>query len=105
MNFPVKDKKSLVDRILSHKEELIVLGVKRIGIFGSFVRNEATHSSDVDFFIEFFPEKKTFKNYMRIADFLEELSGRNVEIITPQSLSKYIGPYILKEMEYVPLSA
>lgn len=42
---------------------------------------------------------------MELAFYLQNLLGRKVEIVTPQSLSKYIGPYILKEVEYVTLAA
>jgi predicted nucleotidyltransferase len=35
--------------------------------------------------------------------FLEELLGRNVELVTTQSLSKFIGPHILKEVQDVSL--
>jgi Predicted nucleotidyltransferases len=38
---------------------------------------------------------------MDLAFYLEDLFGRKVEIVTPQSLSKHIGPYILKEVEIV----
>jgi len=36
---------------------------------------------------------------MRLGDLFEELTGRKIELVTPQSLSKYIGHYILKEVE------
>jgi predicted nucleotidyltransferase len=38
---------------------------------------------------------------MDLAFYLENLLGLEVEVVTPQSLSKYIGPHILKEIEYV----
>jgi predicted nucleotidyltransferase len=62
-------------------------GVKSIGLFGSFVRNSATETSDVDFLIDFNPDKKSFDNFMNLAFFLEDLFGRKVAIITPQSLN------------------
>jgi hypothetical protein len=40
---------------------------------------------------------------MDLSFFLEELFGRKVEIVTPQSLSKFIGPHILKEVQHVSL--
>jgi hypothetical protein len=105
MNTPVKTKVELIEKLLSAQEAIRGYGVKHLGIFGSFVRNEATETSDIDFFIEFYPEKKNFDNFMELAFLLQNLLGRKVEIVTPQSLSKYIGPYILKEVEYVPLAA
>jgi len=41
---------------------------------------------------------------MDLAFFLEDLLGRKIEIITPQSMSKYIGPHILREVENVMYS-
>lgn len=105
MQNSIKNKQELLAAILANKAQIESYGVKRLGIFGSFVRNEATENSDVDFYIEFYPALKNFDNYMDLAELLKTLVGRNIEIITPQSLSKYIGPAILKEVEYVALAA
>lgn len=105
MNSPVNTKRELIQKIIDGRLQISSYGVKSLGIFGSFVRNEAKENSDIDFLIEFYPEQKNFDNFMELAFFLQNLLGRKVEIVTPQSLSKYIGPYILKEVEYVPLAA
>ena len=101
----VQTKKELFDRILENKERIAAFGVIKLGVFGSFVRDEAKETSDVDFFAEIKFEYKTLKNITALYHFLESLTGRKIEIVTPQSLSKYIGPYILKEVEYVPFAA
>lgn len=72
-------------------------------MFGSFVRNTANTNSDIDLLVEFEPDKKSYDNFMELAFYLEDLLGRNVELVTSQSLSKYIGPHILKEVENVSL--
>lgn len=105
MNSPVQTKKELVQKIIDNREQISNYGVKIIGIFGSFVRDEVKENSDIDFLIEFHPEQKNFDNFMDLAFFLQNLLGRKVEIVTPQSLSKHIGPYILKEVEYVSIAA
>lgn len=84
---------------------LTALGVKRLGLFGSFVRDEQDPDSDVDILVEFEPRLKTFDNFLALATFLEELLGRDVELVTPESLSPYLGPKILTEVEYVPFAA
>ena len=81
------------------------MGVKRLGLFGSFVRGEQKNASDIDFIVEFETDKKTFDNFMTLSFFLEVLFQRRVELVTAESLSPYIGPYILKEAEYVSLAA
>jgi predicted nucleotidyltransferase len=96
------------DRILqtlqANQKQLEAFGVQEIGLFGSYVRNEATIDSDIDLLIDIQKEKKTFKNFMSLAYYLEELFNKKVELVTKQSLSPYIGPHILKTVEYVPFT-
>jgi uncharacterized protein len=105
MQTAVQTKTELIQRILASQERIRIYGVERLGIFGSFVRDEAKESSDVDFFVEFYPGKTTFDNFMDLGFYLEELTGRKIEIVTPASLNKFIGKYITQEVEYVPLAA
>ena len=105
MHSPVQNKKELIGRILASQEELRTYGIKQLGIFGSFARNEARENSDVDFFINFDIEYKTLKNFVRLSHYLQDITGRKVEIVTPQSLNKFIGKYIIQEVEYVPFAA
>ena len=95
------DKSQLFDAILRHSDRLGEFGVNRCGVFGSFVRDEATPASDVDILIGFRDGEETFLNFMGVADLLEEVLGRKVDLLTEESLSPYIGPHILREVEYV----
>lgn len=98
-------KENIFQILNSHKQELLNYGVKEIGLFGSYVRNEATKESDIDLLVEIEKEKKTFRNFMALSYYLEELLGKKVELVTKQSLSPYIGPHILKSVEYVSLAS
>lgn len=95
------DKETIFEKLQRNSRTLQQYGVRQIGLFGSFVRNEATAESDIDLLVDFEKEKKTFKNFMDLAFFLEALFQRKVEVVTPQGLSPYIGPHILKSVEYV----
>lgn len=77
--------------------------MKKIGLFGSFVRGHQNADSDVDLLVEFEPDKKTFDNFINLSFFLEDLLKHRVELVTRESLSPYIGPHILAEIEYVAL--
>ena len=95
------ERKSDIFAILAkHEEELRSFGVRRWGLFGSFVSNQQSNRSDVDILVEFEKGKKSFDNFMNLAAFLEQQIGRRVEILTPESLSPHIGPHILREVEY-----
>ena len=96
------NKQNIIDKLITQKEKLKSFGIRQIGLFGSYVRNEQTGDSDIDLLIDFNPEEETFDNFMSVSNLMEKIfKGYNVEIVTKNGLSKYIGPYILKETEYV----
>ena len=100
-----KSKEELLALINEHQEQIKGFGVRRCGVFGSFLHSKQTAQSDIDVLVEFEPDKKTFDNFMHLALFLEELFGRKVDLVTVESLSPYIGPHILQEVEYAALGA
>ncbi len=89
----------------SNRKYLRELGVISIGIFGSVVRREDSKYSDYDILVEFRKEKKSFRAFMSLCDFFENYLGKNYELITKESLSPYIGPHILKEIENVKIAS
>jgi predicted nucleotidyltransferase len=97
-------KQKIIDAICQSRKQLSFLGVKSIGLFGSFVRGQAGAKSDVDILVEFDSSKKTFDNFIDTCFLLEELLDRRVELVTGESISPYIRPYVLREVEYVPLA-
>jgi len=99
----VRNKQTIISRLKANSGKLKSFGVERLSIFGSFVTGEPIAESDVDFLIDFVPEKKSYDNFIELSFYLEDLLGRKVEIVTPQSLSKHIGPHILHNAEYVAL--
>src|SRR5512140_156771 len=84
-------------RLTACADEVRALGVVRLALFGSVLRGEASPDSDVDLLVEFAPGEKSFDRFMALADLLEALFGRPVELVTPEALSPFIGPRILSE--------
>ncbi len=97
-------KQELLTILIGHQRQLQALGVRRLGLFGSFVRNEPTPNSDIDLLVEFETGQKNFDNFMQVSFFLEDLLHRRIELLTPESLSPYLAPHILKEVEHVPFT-
>ena len=93
---------TVLDLLRNEEDRLRDLGVRRLGLFGSFRRGDQRPESDVDLLVEFQPGRKSFDTFMSLAFFLESILGRRVELVTPESLSPYIGPLILREVQYVP---
>lgn len=67
----------VIDILRSYEQEIKGrFAVRRIGLFGSFVKGEETKDSDIDILAEF--EDPTFRNFMNLAFFLEDLFGRRL---------------------------
>ena len=81
-----------------HKKELKEkYGVKEIGIFGSIVRGEEKGGSDVDILVEFEKPIGFFK-FLELEEYLSNLIGRKVDLVSKKALKPYIGKYILEEV-------
>jgi len=93
-----------VDAVLKKIEENIDVirgyGVKRIGVFGSYVESKQRMDSDVDILVEFEKGKKTFNNYMELKFFLEGLLKNEVDLVISESIKPELRPYILKSVRY-----
>lgn len=75
-------------------------GVSEIGVFGSWVRGEENPNSDIDVLVDFDRMVSLF-DILELQWFLEDFFERKVDIAPRDSLRKYIGRYILSEVEYI----
>ena len=96
-------KKVILQKVRDNKEEIRKFGITRIGLFGSFVRGEQNVDSDIDLLVEFVKGKKTFRNFIGFSEYMESVLGNKVEVLTPESVSPYIAPYIKNEVKYVQI--
>ena len=74
--------------------------VKTLGVFGSYARGEATKNSDLDVLVEFNGEL-TFRNYMDLKFFLEDLFKRKVDLVIKEDIKPKIREQILGDTIYV----
>jgi predicted nucleotidyltransferase len=89
---------SILSVVRSHRTELRRLGVRRLGVFGSAARGEATDDSDLDFLVEF--HRKTFDAYMEVKELLERLFGRPVDLVITEAVKPQLRDRILQEAVY-----
>lgn len=95
------NKDYILSTLKSHKKGFSKYGVSKIGLFGSYLYNKQSDKSDIDLLIEFEDQKDSFDNFMNIYDMVENLfQNKQIEIVTRNRLSKYIGPKILREVVY-----
>ena len=72
--------------------------VKEIGIFGSYARGEESVSSDVDILVEFY--EPIGWEFIDIKEFLENILGMNVDLVTVRALKPQLKDKILSEVVY-----
>lgn len=95
MKKPLDEVKEIIQK---HKKELKEkYGVKEISIFGSLVREEAREDSDVDILVEFEKPIGFFK-FLELEEYLSDLIGRKVDLVSKKALKPHIGKYILEEV-------
>ncbi len=82
-------------RLLRENMETIrSFGVRRIGLFGSVVRGEATDRSDIDVVVEFEPGRARMHNVVGLVRFLENLFGKKVDLMTTETIDYISNPYV-----------
>jgi len=92
--------KKIIKDIENKKDIIRKIGVKKIGLFGSFVKGKQNKRSDVDILVEF--EKVTFDNYFLLKELLERLFKRKIDLIIERDL-RYELNYVKKGAEYAKI--
>lgn len=92
------------DNIKAQKNEIIRVAknyhAENVRIFGSFVRNEMTEESDVDFLVKFSPQASLF-DQAGLIEALSKLLQRKVDVVSERAVSSYLQKIINDEA--VPL--
>jgi predicted nucleotidyltransferase len=85
------------------RKEILALaeryGAYNVRVFGSVARGEAGPTSDVDLLVDLRPDVGL--EYIALWQDLQDLLGRDVDLVTEQALPPYLRPRVLKEA--VPL--
>ena len=89
----------ILEFLRQNKKDLeIKFSVRRIGLFGSFLRGSADEKSDVDIIVEL--AVPTFDHYMDLKSFLEDKLGRPVDLVLTDTLKPRLKPIITSEALY-----
>ena len=93
----------ILQTIRNNRDSLARMGASRVGLFGSFARGEADETSDIDLLVEFAEGKKNYDNFIELCFFFEDLFDRNVDLLTPASLSPHLKQQIEAEARFEKL--
>ena len=92
--------KKILKTLEEKKDDLRKLGVKQIGLFGSFAKGKQTKKSDVDFLVEL--EIKTFDSYAELYLLLKKLFKREIDLVIKENLRKELN-YVKNEVQYAKI--
>ncbi len=94
-------KEEIIDFLHSHKEEFAArFGVKKLALFGSYVRDEAKESSDIDIVVEI-ESANSFRSFFGFKYYLESIFGKKVDLGIESNLKPIVKEQIKDEMIYV----
>jgi predicted nucleotidyltransferase len=93
-------REEILEVLREHRADIEKFGVRSFAIFGSAARDQAREDSDVDILVEFL-KPPTFKVYMGLKFFLEDLLGRKVDLVSRGTLKPRVRPYVEREAIYV----
>ena len=92
-------KEEILRFLKNHKQELAErFTVRRIGLFGSYLHDEAGDESDMDILVDL--AQPTFDNYMDLKFFLEDCLSRSVDLVLADSVKPRLKPIIASEVSY-----
>jgi predicted nucleotidyltransferase len=92
----------ITDILKKHEKDLKKrYGISKIGVFGSYIRNEARKDSDLDILVEFKHDTDIgLLKFVEIENYLSDLLGVKVDLVEKSGLKPRIGKHILKEVVY-----
>ena len=92
--------KKIIETIEKNKNKIHKGGVKKIGLFGSFIKNRNSKNSDIDFLVEF--DKVDIDKYLYVLNLLEKLFKKKVDLVIEKDLKPELE-YVKNEAEYVKI--
>jgi len=96
------DKAQILRKLREHRSEIRSLGARRLGLFGSAARDEASETSDLDFLVEFEPGAKSFDSFMDLRILLEDLFACPVDLVLAEKVKPRLRPSIFREVVHAP---
>ena len=96
----VQDRETILQLLHKHRDVLTQMGVRSLALFGSAARGELQPNSDIDLLAELAPPY-TYDRYVRIKFYLEDLFGRPVDLVMPETLKPRARPSVEQEAVYV----
>ena len=91
------NQEEILSRLRQHKRQLMqTYRLRRLELFGSYVRGEQAPGSDVDILVEYETTPGMF-DFVRLQTALTELIGVKVDLVMKEALRPRIGQRVLRD--------
>ncbi len=90
------NKTKILKEIEKNRDKIRSFGVNKLILFGSYARDEQKAESDLDFLVEFDAGRGLFDDYVHFSQFLEDLFGKQIELVKPSLVRKELRHSILE---------
>ncbi len=94
----------IIKKVEEFSEKIRLNGVEKLGLFGSYARDEADYESDIDFIVQFVSGQKSYKNLSDLYFLLEDLFGKRIEIVTPEGIKPLFFENIKNDIIYAKIN-
>ncbi|HJJ69712.1 MAG TPA: nucleotidyltransferase family protein [Methanocorpusculum sp.] len=95
MSSYVRIRNEVLEKLEVHLPEIRErFGIVTLGIFGSVSRGEDTENSDVDVLYLFEEGRGDLFEFIAFHEYLEELFGRKVDLVSVEYIDRHLKPYI-----------
>lgn len=75
-------------------------GISYLGLFGSYARGEQKETSDIDLLVNFKTPVGYF-NLVQVQNEIKSILNKEVDLVTENALSKYIKPFVFKDLKAI----
>ena len=96
----VETKENILKTLNRLKNEIATdYKVKKIGLFGSYVKHKQDDSSDIDILVDF-EDGADLIHFIGLSRYLEEIFKTKVDVVSKSSLKEELKQNILQEVIY-----
>jgi hypothetical protein len=88
----------ILSTLATHADELRGLGVRKIGLFGSRLREQPHSGSDIDLVVAL--ADHSFDTYMDVQIYLEDLFEVKIDLVPEAAIREELRPHIMDEVVY-----
>ncbi len=96
------DREATIARLQLHLSDLRAkYGIVRIGLFGSFVREQNNDPGDIDVLVEFGDGPVSLFDFIALRNELAEILGAHVDLVEREALKPTVADRVLREVLYL----